>query len=84
MLSQNDANVHPSVPSPKRSLISLMLWLAGDKSLTNFVIEKVTLRSPFNRLARSAPRCGVPRNAIAMVFAMIFSYREMFRAVIIA
>jgi hypothetical protein len=84
LLSQNDAKLNPSVRSPKTSLISLILWLAGDKSLTNLFFENVTLSSPFKTFARSAPRWGVPRNAMAMVFVMIFSNREMFRAIIIA
>ena len=71
VLSENDANcsVCACIWSAKASLISLMVWLPGNKSLTNFLSEKLTSSNTFNIFARSAPRWGVPRNAIRQCFS---------------
>ena len=61
-----------------------MLWLSGDKSLTNLVSEKLILSSVFKTFARSAPRWGVPRKAIAIVFWVIWWYRWTLCAIISA
>ena len=82
VLSQNDANSNCLERSPNASLMSLMLWLLGDKSLTNLLSEKLMLSKVLRISARSAPRWGVPRNAMAIVFCVIWWYRSVLYAVI--
>lgn len=82
VLSENDANCSACEWSAKASLISLMVWLPGNKSLTNCLSEKLTSSNAFNIFARSAPRWGVPRNAIPIVFFLIWVYLELLCAAI--
>jgi hypothetical protein len=49
-------------------LIDLIASLLGLSCLTKSLEENVTVRARSTIPARSEPRCGVPRNRIALVF----------------
>jgi len=74
VLSQNEYNSNCSARFRKRWLSSLIVWLVEDRSLTNFLCEKLTVRTLLRVFAKSAPRWGVPRKAIPMTLFPMWSY----------
>jgi len=56
VLSQNDTNSNCFARGPKSRLSSLIVWLVEDRSWTNFLLEKLTVRTAFKTSAKSAPR----------------------------